>query len=156
MFIIIGRSGNAVSVEMANMKLNGEIFYLEKILKIDGFLFLMFPRFIGFVIAILCLSVFFNVFTILTGYISALFFIYSPIGVFLEKLLQSITIVDMIVWIIKILVFGMIISLVAFYQGVSIENTVREVPRVTTRCFIQAMTYCLVVDAVITFIVIFI
>lgn len=156
MFILIGRSGNAISVEIANMKLNNEIFYLEKILNIDTKLFLLFPRFLGVTISIFCLSIIFNVVTIITGYLSAVIFVFFPFFVFIEKLLHSLTLSDIIVWILKVNIFGLIISVVPYYQGITVANTVRDVPRVTTRCFIQSMLICLFLDVIITLIAVLI
>lgn len=156
MFILIGRSGNAISVEIANMKLNDEISYLENILKIDPKLFLLFPRFLGVTVSIFCLSIIFNVVTIITGYLSAVLFVYFPFFVFVEKLLHALTLSDIIVWIIKVNLFGLIISVVSFYQGIRVADTIRDVPRVTTRCFIQSMVLCLIFDVIITLIAVLI
>jgi phospholipid/cholesterol/gamma-HCH transport system permease protein len=150
MFILIGRSGNAISVEIANMKLNNEIYYLENTLNIDTKLFLLFPRVLGFVVSIFCLSVIFNVVTIIIGYFSAIIFVYFPFFVFVEKLLHSLTLSDIIVWILKVNIFGLIIAVVSYYQGITVAKTIRDVPRVTTRCFIQSMIICLIFDIIIT------
>ena len=44
--VVLGRSGNAMATEMANMKLNGEVHAIEA-QGIDPFLYLVLPRVIG-------------------------------------------------------------------------------------------------------------
>jgi ABC-type transporter Mla maintaining outer membrane lipid asymmetry permease subunit MlaE len=121
---------------------------------IDQHLYLMFPRLIGVTVSIFCLSVIFNIATLLTGYISSIMFVYFPFDNFISQILEAISLTDMIVWILKINLFGIIISIVSFHQGINVEPTPRDVPRVATRGFINSMIICLVVDALISSVVI--
>lgn len=142
--IILGRSGTAVTVELGNMTVLGEVRLLRR-MGIDPFRHLIFPRLLGVTLSTSLLNVLFGI-AIVT--VAAVFSI-EPFYVFIKELLADWTLVDVAVFAEKGVLFGLIISMVACYHGLSLEPATTEVPKATIRTVIHGIILCATVDFVL-------
>jgi len=148
--LIISRSGSAMTTEIGNMKVNQEIYALET-MGIDMVRFLVLPRTIAVVVAMLCLTIYFNLVAVLGGFIVML-----GLGVkihffsFIENFLNYLTFKDIVICFVKSFCFGLIIPLVGSYNGLSVKKSPTEVPAQTTRTVMNAIMLCIIVDAALT------
>src|SRR5690348_11540165 len=69
-FAAIARSGNAITLELANMKIFGEVRALDA-QGVDPFVFLVLPRVLGVMVSTLCLTLLFIIVCLGGGYLCA-------------------------------------------------------------------------------------
>jgi phospholipid/cholesterol/gamma-HCH transport system permease protein len=140
-FIILGRSGSAITVELGNMTVLGEIRLLRR-MGIDPFRHVIFPRLMGVTFATFFLTIFF---VIASAAITAVFSS-EPFHVFFQEILKSWTVVDVLILAEKGLLFGIIISMVACFQGLNLIPYTTEVPKATIRTVIHCILLCATID----------
>lgn len=136
-FIIIGRSGTAITVELGNMTVFGEIRQLRR-MGIDPFRHVIFPRLAGVTAATFFMIFFFCAAILIVAAFSAI----EPPLVFIKDVLNDWTVLDVVILAEKGILFGMIISMVACYQGLNLTPATTEVPKATIRTVIQSIVLC--------------
>jgi len=148
-FIIIARSGTAMSTELGNMVVNSEVEALRSI-GIDPINYLVVPRMLGVIISLCCLSVYFNMAGLLGGYlVSSVIYPLSFLD-FFNNLLMRMKITDLIFNQIKSVVFGAIISIVCCYQGLRVEFASTEVPVRTIKAVVSSLSWMMIFNIIIT------
>lgn len=148
-FIIIGRSGTAVSTEIGNMMINSEISALEA-MGINPLRFIVLPRLIGITVAVACLSLYFNLVSLFGGFFFSRLFIDYPLGSYINDLGKALGFWDVAVSTLKCLLFGLIVAVVCCYRGFSVKFSSTEVPQVTTRAVVASILFCFLMNALIT------
>lgn len=147
-FIVISRSGTAIATEIGNMNANKE-FDALKSMGIDVIHFIIAPRIIGMVIALMCLNVYLCFLSVMT---SAVVFNFENISfnVFFESLFDSLDFKSIVLSFIKTLGFGFIISTVSCYQGYGKRITFTEVPKVLTKATGSSIVWVIIYYAFIS------
>jgi phospholipid/cholesterol/gamma-HCH transport system permease protein len=143
--IILGRSGTAITVELGNMTVLGEIRQLRR-MGIDPFRHVIFPRLVGVTAATFFLGIFFSGGIVL---VTALFST-EPTLEFLEEILNNWSPLDVIILTEKEILSGLIIAMVACYQGLNLQPLTTEVPKATIRTVIHCIILCVAVDFLFT------
>jgi phospholipid/cholesterol/gamma-HCH transport system permease protein len=139
--IIIGRSGTAITVELANMTVLGEIRQL-RCLGVDPFRHVIFPRLIGVTSAMFFLGLFYGAATLITAAAASS----APYHSFVSEYMKHTTVHDAMLFSLRQVVFGMIISTVACYQGLNLEPLTTDVPKATIRTVIHGIVFCVLFD----------
>jgi len=148
-FIVIGRSGTALSTEIGNMKVANEVDALRS-MGIDPIRFLVAPRLMGMVISMLLLGIYFDVIGIMGGFIVAQLQIDMTVSVFLNNLLQRLKVEDLYIGLVKNLFSGLSIALISCYHGMMVQRSSTEVPQRTTKAVVSAILFCIFFNAVFT------
>lgn len=148
-FIIIGRSGTALSTEIGNMMVSHEVDAL-KAMGIDPIRFLVTPRLLGMVISMVFLGIYFDLIGILGGFIVAQLQISLPLDLFLENLLKVVTLEDIYIGLVKNIFFGISISIVSCYHGMQVKLATTEVPQKTTKAVVSSIFFCFFFNALFT------
>lgn len=148
-FIVIGRSGTAISTEIGYMMVNHEIQALD-MMGIDPLRFVVLPRIIGVSVAIVCLSFFFNIMALFGGYLFARFIVHYPFVVYIHDLAGALGFWDIAVSGIKCLLFGLIVATISCYRGFSVRFSFTEIPQVTTRAVVLSIYLCFIVNIIVT------
>lgn len=145
--IVIGRSGTAICVELAGMKLSGQ---LDALLAMGMPLehVIVLPRLVGGLISTACLTVYGIAAGAGVGY--AVSKALAPLPFTLQAIVDEITVGDLGLALVKSLLFGLSIVLVAVREGYSVQASAREVPQATTRAVVRAMGLCLVLNSAIS------
>jgi phospholipid/cholesterol/gamma-HCH transport system permease protein len=145
-FIIIARSATAIATEMAGMVISHEV---EAYISIgaDPIEYLAVPRFLGLTISLFMLNIFSNIFGLAGSFAVAQFFTPLPASVYFGYLLESLTLPDLLISIIKSIAFGMIISVVAITRGLAVERASTEIPVAGLKAVGGAFGWCIVLDA---------
>jgi len=144
--IVIGRSGSSITVELGNMRVGREVALLES-LGIDLQRYLVLPRMVGVTIAIFCLCVVFDVVAVLGGYaVARMVAIDTPLLTFLEIVASHLTLTDLLISVVKTLLFGLVIATVSTYQGMAVHSVVTEVPQATRRSVVHSLVLVVLVD----------
>ncbi len=148
-FIIIGRSGTAISTEIGYMMLNHEVQAIE-MMGINPLRFIVMPRIIGMAAAIFCLSFYFNVVALFGGYVFARLIVDYPFAAYLTDLGGVLGFWDVAISGIKCLLFGLAVATICCYKGFSVKFSFTEIPQVTTKAVVMCIYVCFVVNVLIT------
>lgn len=147
-FIVIARSATAIATEIAGMVIHHEVeAYIS--VGIDPVEHLAVPRFLGVTISLFLLNIYFSIFGLAGSFLVSQVFHAIPAGYYFSNLLQSLTIQDLLISIFKGLGFGMIVSIVAVTEGLSVERASTEVPVAGLRAVTKAFAGIIVVDIIL-------
>ena len=92
-FIVVGRSGTAMCTELGNMRVGQEIDGLEA-MGISVVRFLVMPRMVGAIVAIICLAVYFDLVAVIGGFLVAKVSLTIPFLVYLGEIEQALSIAE--------------------------------------------------------------
>ena len=148
-FIVIGRSGTAISTEIGYMMVNYEIQALE-MMGINPMRYVVFPRIVGVSVAVFCLSFFFNIVALFGGYLVSRFIIPYPFTMYINDLSRALGFWDVAVSGIKCFLFGIIVSVICCYQGFSVKFSFTEIPQVATRAVVWSIYACFAINIILT------
>ncbi len=147
-FIIIARSGTAISTELGNMVVSHEIeAYVAT--GIDPISYLVVPRFLGVTISLVILNLYFNISGLVGSYFIAQFIQQVTFMEYFRNLLFQLKPVIIFSSLFKSIIFGMIISITATYNGFKVEGSTTEIPVVAIHSVAQGFTLCIIADAII-------
>ncbi len=148
-FIITARSGTAIATELGGMVVSHELEAYVSI-GIDPISYLAVPRFLGVTFSCFFLNMYFNFFGLLGSYAVLRLATALPFSEYYGNLVSVLTGSDLVIGIIKSIVFGALISIVATYQGFSVARASTEVPQAGIRAVGQAFSSLVIADAIIT------
>jgi phospholipid/cholesterol/gamma-HCH transport system permease protein len=150
-FIIIARSAPAIATELGNMVVSHEIEAYMSI-GINPIAYLVVPRVLGVTLSVMVLTIYFNFFGLVGSFLVAQLIHPVPFVEYFSALLRTLQLRDIISTILKSVVFGVIISVVATYQGFKVSSSVTEIPRSAIKAVGQGFVLCFLADALITLI----
>ena len=150
-FIIIARSGTAIATELGNMVISHEIEAYVAV-GINPIAYLVVPRFLGVTVSMVLLTFYFNFFGLFGSFLLTQLIRRIPFSEYLANLLAALTPADILSSLVKSVAFGVIISLVAVYQGFRVKVSSTEVPQMAIKAVGQGFVLCILADAVITLI----
>lgn len=150
-FIVIGRSGAAIATEMANMRVLGEVRTLDA-QGIDPVAYLAMPRALAMVVAVFCLTIFFIVMSLASGFLCGLLMGIGgeELSVAADNILKAVTIKDVYNLLAKTLLPGMITATICFTEGISIKGAITEAPQAATRAVVASVTALFLVSAIVS------
>jgi phospholipid/cholesterol/gamma-HCH transport system permease protein len=148
-FIVIARSGTAIATELGGMAVGHEIEAYVAV-GVNPISYLAAPRFLGVVVSMVVLSVYFDVFGLLGSF--AVVQLLRPIAFneYFRNLFAVLTPGDLLSGFIKSLVFGVIISTVSLYRGFAVERSSTEVPVAGIKAVGSSFSLCILADVVMT------
>ncbi|HEX6928611.1 MAG TPA: ABC transporter permease [Gammaproteobacteria bacterium] len=125
--VLIGRTGRAMAVELANMKLHGEVRGLER-LGIDMNHFFVAPRLIATGTAQLVLATYFTAAALFCGMLLASLLYRGEASGLAVEILAAVETDELLIFIAKNLLFGLVIAGAACYSALQVEIAPTEVP----------------------------
>lgn len=146
--IVIGRSGTAVATEIATQKWSREILSLE-IAGIDPRLYIVFPRIVASVLSVFSLILFFDIAAFMGGYVISLASIYVPLDTFFQNLAASFTLTDLLSTVIKSILFGVLIPLIACYYGM-MPRSKFDIPIYVSRAVSRTLFFVVVLNVIVS------
>lgn len=145
--ILVLRSGTATLTEVALMKINREINTLHSLnIPLAEYIFL--PRFLAFLIAGPCLSLYFCIIALLGGFFTLGFLHDINFANYLTRLLVAVEVKDVLILISKSMLMSGLVCLVALQRGLSVERAFTEVPVRLIQGMIQIITLIIVVEVI--------
>ncbi len=148
-FIVIWRSGTAICTELGNMQVAQEIAALDS-MGINLVRFLVMPRVAGVIVSMVCLTIYFDFIAIVGGFLVAKIHLTIPIQVYLEEIEEVLSVSDVLITLIKSVLFGFTIAVICCYHGLSVVRATTEVPQQTTRAMLNTVTACLILDIIVS------
>jgi phospholipid/cholesterol/gamma-HCH transport system permease protein len=149
-FIVIGRSGTAITTELGNMQVGQEVTAL-KLMGIPVTRFIIMPRVVGMILAMVCLTFYFDLVAVLGGFFIAKIELTIPFVAFADAVVKALSSTDVLVTAFKSALFGAIVAAIGCHHGMAVGGSPTEVPQQTTKAMINSVTLCLVSDLLITF-----
>jgi phospholipid/cholesterol/gamma-HCH transport system permease protein len=147
--VVIGRSGSAFAAEIGTMKVSEEIDALET-MAIHPVDFLVTPKFLAMIVMLPCLTIWANFMGILGG---ALFGVAQADFTwirYIQASLDALFLRDIATGLIKSVMFGITITAVGCYEGLSTGAGAEQVGRSTTRAVVVSIFLVILVDLVFT------
>jgi phospholipid/cholesterol/gamma-HCH transport system permease protein len=147
--IVIGRSGPAIATELGYMRVNDEIEALE-LSGINVDYFIVFPRILGVTLATVGLTVAMSAAAIVGGFLVGDTLGLVSTGLQFEQIVDAVTFPTLALALAKALLFGLVISAVNCFHGLSVGRTFTEIPRANVRGAVQCYVVCFCLDAAIS------
>ena len=151
-FVVIGRSGAAICTELGDLRVGMQTKALHAMgIRILGFVVL--PRMLAVVLAMICLTINFDLIAVMGGIAVAKFTLGAPFSVFLDTLEQSLGLTDVLVTALKGGLFGLAVAAICCHHGLSVQHAATEVPQATIRAILGSVTVCVLLDLLLLVIV---
>jgi len=150
-FIVISRSGTAITTEIGNMVVSHEIEALES-MGIDPVRYIIIPRILGVTISLISLNIYFDMLAILGGFFVSKMVLVTSLIIFLEKMIKAMVLSDLTISLLKGLIFGIVISIICTFYGFSVKLSSTEVPQMTTKAVVNSIILLFLMDGIVTFI----
>lgn len=150
-FAVIARSGTAISTELANMKVNGEVRALDA-MGLDPFVYLAMPRIIGVAVSVFCLSVVFCAVSLLGGF-ACLWLMEGggfSISLFFGNVVGALGPTDVFILLAKSILPGMLTGACCCEEGLSVGHTFSAVPIAAARGVIRSIAVLFFISVLIS------
>ena len=148
-FFVLVHSSGPIIVEIGTMSVSREVEALQ-VMGIDPYHYLGVPRFWGVTVSIICLYIIIIIFAVLGGCFFAQLYVdiyWHNIWHFFIDALQG---PDLITGLVKVAIFGMIISTVAIYAGFEARDDMGQVAKLTAQAALWSLVLCGGMDIIIT------
>lgn len=150
-FVVIARSGTAISTELANMKVHGEVRVLDA-MGIDPFVYLVIPRVLGVAASTFCLTILFLAVTFIGGFACMWVLLLGDIdmGLFFGNIIGAVTVTDVFSLLAKSILPGMLTGAICCDEGLGVGAAVTEVPIAATRGVMRSVAALFVMSLLVS------
>ncbi|MDE2234317.1 MAG: ABC transporter permease [Gammaproteobacteria bacterium] len=149
--VIIGRSGSAITVDMGLMQVRGEIEGLM-LLGININHFFVSPRILGAAISQLALAIYFAAIAMFGGVLLAGLIFSTQYSHEVMRLIAVVQPSQFLIFVLKNLLFGMIIAGTACFHGLRVHTSPTELPQQTQRAIVTSLVLVFLVDGLLAII----
>jgi phospholipid/cholesterol/gamma-HCH transport system permease protein len=150
--VIVGRSSSAIASELAAMQVNGEIKSLTR-MGISPISYLVVPRILAMTITGAALTFYFQVVAIGTGMVvTAVNIDVSLLGE-MNHFFEMLSFREIFGAFLKSICFGMLVSVVSCYYGLSVKRAMTEIPVAASRAVMQSLLAVFACDGLLTVLV---
>jgi phospholipid/cholesterol/gamma-HCH transport system permease protein len=147
--VLIGRSGTAMATELGYMRVNEEIEALDAAgVNIDYFLVL--PRVVGATLASMALTGAMSASALHGGFFLGAALNMVSVGLRFDQVLEAVTLSTLAYSALKALLFGVVVSSVNCFHGLSVGRSFTEIPRANVRGSVQCYTTCFFLNSVVS------
>jgi phospholipid/cholesterol/gamma-HCH transport system permease protein len=148
--LFAGRAGSALTAEIGLMKITEQLASMEMI-GVDPLKRILRPRLWAGMIAMPILALIFNVVAILGAVIVGVFWLHVDAGSFWANMQQAVNFQeDVINGLIKSIVFGVVVTWIAVFQGYDVIPTAEGISAATTRTVVYSSLAILAMDFLLT------
>ena len=149
--IIVARSSAAIASELALMRIHGEIQSID-FMNIPHDNYLLVPRIFGAALSVTALNVYFQVTAIGGGLFVSSIFQHISFLEHIDKFFEMIRPLDLLLSLIKGLLYGVAIAIPACYHGINVSHSITEVPKANTRAVTHGILIIFVLDAIFAYV----
>lgn len=150
--VIVGRSSSAIASELAAMQVNGEIKSLRR-MGISPVAYLVVPRMLAMTITSAALTFYFQLVAIGTGMIVTAWNIDVSLSGEIRHFFEILSYQEINAALLKSLCFGMLVSLVSCYYGLTVKRAMTEIPIAASHAVIRSLLAVFVCDGLLTVVV---
>ena len=143
--MITARAGSGMATELGSMRITEQIDALSTF-AVDPIQYLVTPRVIATTLIMPVMTMVFNIVGLVGAYLFSIYFEHIDLGQFTEQFTYWTDPKDYIIGVSKALVFGLVLSVAACYQGFNVRGGAKEVGLATTRAVVAGSVSILVSD----------
>lgn len=147
--VLTGFAGAAIAAEIGTMVVGEEIEALEAC-ALNPIRFLVVPRVLATTGSLVLLTVIGDLTSIVSGGIVGVRFLDVPYEVYRANTLNQVTNADFLTGLLKAAVFGLILGLIACYNGLKVTGGAEGVGRATTNTVVQTVVTVILADLLFT------
>ncbi len=147
--MVSGRAGSAITAEVGIMRITEQLDALDT-MAINPLQYVVMPKLVASLISVPLLTALFDVVGILGGYLIGVVALGVSSGSYFSGMVQSVVSLDINGGIVKSLVFGLTIILVACYKGYYTSRGAEGVSRATTETVVLSAVLVLAWDYILT------
>jgi phospholipid/cholesterol/gamma-HCH transport system permease protein len=147
--LFAGRAGTALASEIGLMKATDQLSAME-MMAINPLQRVLVPRFLGGVISMPLLAAIFSVTGLLGAHLVGVNLLGVDAGAFWQQMAASLEPADVYEGVVKSFVFGVVVSVLAVWEGYNALPTAEGVSRATTRTVVISAIAVLILDFMIT------
>lgn len=143
--MIVARAGSSMAAEIGTMKVTEQVDALQT-MAVNPIQYLVVPKVIATTLMTPLLTGLFNGVGMVGAYLVAVFLLGIPEGPYLERFRYFVDPQDVYQGLIKAVIFGVLLSLIACYKGYRTEHGAEGVGKATTQAVVLASVFILVSD----------
>ena len=147
--VVAGRVGASIAAELGTMKVTEQIDALET-LATNPIKYLVVPRFIALFFMLPLLTIYADIVGIFGGYMIGVWRLNILSNLYWDMTWSPLHIKDIVTGIIKAFAFGVIICIVACYEGMRVEGGAEGVGTATTKAVVIAFILIIAADCLFT------
>ncbi len=147
--LVAGRAGSALTAEIGLMKTTEQLAALE-MMAVDPIRRILAPRFVGGLIAMPLLAALFSAVGVLGGYLVGVELLGIDAGAFWSQMQARVAFADVANGVIKSIVFGVVVTWIALFEGYDATPTATGISQATTRSVVHSALAVLALDFVLT------
>ncbi len=147
--LFAGRAGTALTSEIGLMRATDQLTAME-VMAVDPMRYVAAPRFLGGLIAVPLLTAVFNAIGLFGAQLIGVQLMGIDHGIFWSQTQSAVALKDVVQGIVKSVVFGAVVSLIAVNEGYHAEPTAEGVGLATTRTVVASSVMTLLLDYVLT------
>src|SRR5256885_7247845 len=153
--LVVTRSASAIAGEFAAMTSNGEIDALRA-MSLDPVKYLVAPKLAALFIALPALTVIADGLITLGGWLGTTLFLGFNSRYYLEQIRSSLAMSDLAIGVVKSIVFGFVIAIIASDEGLSVDRRVTAIGEAASRAVVYCLLGVLAADTLVNAILYFI
>jgi phospholipid/cholesterol/gamma-HCH transport system permease protein len=151
--LVIQRSGTAVATELALREISGEIANLRR-MRIDPYDYLVVPRVAGIALSNAALTLYVQLIAVGGGMVLSSLIIHVPFNEMLGLFFLLASPLDLVYSLIKSLLFGAAIAVIACYHGLNPRGqSINAVPQAAIRAVTEALLAVMLLNVVFAYLV---
>ncbi len=147
--VVAARVGASITAELGTMKVTEQIDALEA-MATNPVRYLVVPRFLALAIMLPILTIYADVVGMLGGFVVGVSKLHISPHLYLKKTFDSLVYKDISTGLLKSLVFALIISIVACFEGMNTKGGAEGVGRATTRSVVFSCILVITADCFFT------
>ncbi|MFT5049509.1 MAG: phospholipid/cholesterol/gamma-HCH transport system permease protein [Chlamydiales bacterium] len=149
--VVLVRSGSAIVTELATMTVAGEVRLLESE-GLDPLGYLVLPRVVGVTISLCCLSLFFVVASMISGYLASLALGHQGNldGGFMWSVLSAVESGDLVHALAKTLLPAFLTTIICCVDGLGAGSARTDIPKAATRALSRAIAALFISSALLS------
>ena len=147
--IVAGRIGAGITAEIGSMTVTEQVDAL-KAFAVNPVKYLVVPRFLALIVMLPLLTVFAILISIYGGYIICVYKLFISPAMYINMVVESVAMKDIVTGLIKTLFFGAIIALVGCREGLNVKGGAEGVGRATTISVVLSFILIIMTDCLFT------
>ncbi len=147
--IVAGRSGAGITAELGTMTVTEQVDALVT-LGSNPIKYLVVPRFLSFTIMLPILTLFANAIGIFGGYFIGVYHLSIRSSLYMNMTFQTLVYKDIFTGLIKTVFFGMLIAIIACFEGLNVRGGAEGVGKATTKSVVNTFIMIIAADCFFT------
>lgn len=147
--VLTGFAGASIAAELGTMVVGEEIEAMES-MALNPVRFLVLPRVVATVIGLVVLAVIADFVALFAGAAMGILVLEIPAGIYYSNTLEQAKLFDFSTGILKAAVFGLLIGLIACYNGLKVSGGAAGVGKATTTTVVHSIVSIILADLVFT------